>query len=120
MDVLGEEAQKLVVEPIFNISLDIIIVGKSLSLQSFLKRTEDMVVTRREVRTYVAALTILPKGSHSNRSGPSTSKKHINMTLPAPVDERAFFGRGNEGCHHFMLMLLVAGSKLCTMFHQRQ
>ncbi|GFR30527.1 serine protease 38, partial [Trichonephila clavata] len=45
--------------------------------------------------------------SHSNSSGPSTLKKPINMTLPALIDERAFFGLWDEGCHPSMLMLLI-------------
>ncbi|GFW97666.1 hypothetical protein TNCV_685361 [Trichonephila clavipes] len=46
--MLDEEAPVLVVEPISNI-LDIIIVEKSLSIQSFLVWTEDVVVIRQEV-----------------------------------------------------------------------
>lgn len=39
------------------------------------------------------------------------SKKHVIVTLPALVDERTFFSRGDEECCHSILMLLVAGSK---------
>ncbi|GFS69635.1 hypothetical protein NPIL_186191 [Nephila pilipes] len=63
------------------------------------------------VAQYVAALTVMPVSTHSNTSGSSTSKKHINMTLPGQVDERTFCECGDEGCHLFMLMLLVGGSK---------
>ncbi|GFT97898.1 hypothetical protein TNCV_2167961 [Trichonephila clavipes] len=42
MDTLGEEAPRLVVEPIFYSSFDIIIVGKESSLQSFLEWNEDL------------------------------------------------------------------------------
>ncbi|GFU32584.1 hypothetical protein NPIL_698981 [Nephila pilipes] len=59
----------------------------------------------------VAALTVVPVGSHSKSSGPSTLKKPVNMSLPALVDEKLFFGRSDEGCCHSMLMCLVAGSK---------
>ncbi|CAL1292158.1 unnamed protein product [Larinioides sclopetarius] len=53
VDTLSEEALKLVVEPIFNGSLDLIIVGKSSSLQSSLDWTEDMAIGpgyKRDVR----------------------------------------------------------------------
>ncbi|GFX67974.1 hypothetical protein TNCV_2288361 [Trichonephila clavipes] len=43
MDTRSEEALVVVVEPIFSSSLDLIIVGKSPSFQSFLERTEGVV-----------------------------------------------------------------------------
>lgn len=62
---------------------------------------------------FMAAKTVVPVGSHSNSSGPSTSKKHVNMILWALVNVRAFFRSGNEECRHSILMLLVTGSKWC-------
>ncbi|GFT59258.1 hypothetical protein TNCV_3892011 [Trichonephila clavipes] len=47
---LDEEALVLVMEPIFNNSLDFIIVRKSPSLQSFMECLENVLFTRREVR----------------------------------------------------------------------
>ncbi|GFV76223.1 hypothetical protein TNCV_4673121 [Trichonephila clavipes] len=48
MDTLGEEAPELVLEPVLYHSSDLIIIGKSPSLQSFLEWVEDVVVTWRE------------------------------------------------------------------------
>ncbi|GFU79937.1 hypothetical protein TNCV_578171 [Trichonephila clavipes] len=49
MDTLGEEALELLMAPIFNSSLDLIIVEKPPSLQSFLEWTEVVVYKRSEV-----------------------------------------------------------------------
>ncbi|GFX41609.1 hypothetical protein TNCV_3110051 [Trichonephila clavipes] len=59
MDTLGEEPPVWVVAPIFNSSLNLIIVWKPLSLQSVLEWTEDVVFTERD---YVAALAVVSFG----------------------------------------------------------
>ncbi|GFS89325.1 hypothetical protein NPIL_300691 [Nephila pilipes] len=62
MDTLDEEAPGLVVKPFFNSRLDLIIVGKLPSIQSCLEWTEDVVSTRREVRTLRGNVGELPSG----------------------------------------------------------
>ncbi|GFV80359.1 hypothetical protein TNCV_2259631 [Trichonephila clavipes] len=44
--VPDEKASGLVVEPTFYSSLDLSVIDKSLSLQKFLERAEDLVVSR--------------------------------------------------------------------------
>ncbi|GFW21639.1 hypothetical protein TNCV_4281541 [Trichonephila clavipes] len=65
MDTLGEEASVLVVEPIFNSSLDLIIGEKSPSLQKFLKRIEDVVFSRH-MRTNIIMQDDNPTGQHAS------------------------------------------------------
>ncbi|GFU24360.1 hypothetical protein TNCV_942521 [Trichonephila clavipes] len=50
-EVMGKEARMFVVEPIFNSSLELIIIGKMPSLQILLQYIEDVVFTWREIRS---------------------------------------------------------------------
>ncbi|GFV99870.1 hypothetical protein TNCV_5082291 [Trichonephila clavipes] len=50
INILAEVAKVLTVEPIFNSSSDLIIVRKSLLLESFFEWTKDVVFTWRENR----------------------------------------------------------------------
>ena len=57
------------------------------------------------------ALTVPPISNHSNRKGLFSSKKHVSITFPAQIEERAFFGRGEPECRRSILICFVAGLK---------
>ncbi|GFW48890.1 hypothetical protein TNCV_3900881 [Trichonephila clavipes] len=57
---MGKEASVLVKKPIFNSSFNLITIGKTPSLQSFLEWTEDVVFTQREVRAELGMYENLP------------------------------------------------------------
>ncbi|GFT68888.1 uncharacterized protein TNCV_1804221 [Trichonephila clavipes] len=60
MDTMGKEAWILDVEPIFSSSLNLIIVGKSPSLQRFFEWTKNLVFPKREVRALRGILESYP------------------------------------------------------------
>lgn len=56
------------------------------------------VLSAFNVTRYLVALTVVPGFSNSNSNRPLIPKNHVSMTFTALLDERAFFGRWDEGC----------------------
>jgi len=46
----------------------------------------------RKVSQNLFALTVPPVSNHSNIKGPFLSKKNMNITFPARIEERVFLG----------------------------